>query len=249
MSECWASSIGRCDRLSDEHLVSQSLFAGEDLVRVSNFGWCMNETKTIGLSSLTARILCQTHNNALSEVDAAGGRAFATFREMRRLSNARENIRHRLLRVVRYRIDGILLERWFLKTLINLSAYKPTYPIGPSGEEPGKPPPEIAAVAFGRAAFQPGAGLYTVIQVGQEIRSTDTFEAASLLRDGKIEAGAFYFRGFRFLLFLNQTGPPKRLTGIGRGDDDWSDYQLNYHNVTIREMHGKQLSQVVTFDW
>jgi hypothetical protein len=78
--------------MSREHLVSQSIFPGGN-IRVQGFPWCLGKVKEIAISGLTAKILCERHNNDLSPVDEAGVRAFSTFREMRRLVNVREKMK------------------------------------------------------------------------------------------------------------------------------------------------------------
>jgi hypothetical protein len=70
--------------MSGEHRVSKSLFDG-DSISVHGFSWCKEKPVTIPLLAATAKILCITHNNALSDVDAAGARAFRTFHEMFRI--------------------------------------------------------------------------------------------------------------------------------------------------------------------
>ena len=127
MKKCWASSYSDCDgKLSREHLISKSLFLTNE-INVKGYPWCKDEEITIGLSNLTSKILCQKHNKLLSNIDEAGATAFRIFREVRNLSNVRSKIRPRRWNIKRHRIDGYNLERWFLKTLINLSYHREHY--------------------------------------------------------------------------------------------------------------------------
>jgi len=249
MERCWASCLGGCDgKISREHLVSQSLFIS-NTVNVRGFSWCENETREIGISSLTAKILCEKHNSALSPVDTGGADAFDIFRERQRISNVRQNLKPRLGNVVRYQIDGPLLERWFLKTLINIS-FDRDLPIGRESREVGKPTCDLVEIAYGHRPFPGRAGLYFVVHAGQVIDSDDRVQFAPLIKNQEyIEAGLFMFRGFRFLLFLTPEGPPVPLTGIGLNDEDWGESQVNYHMTTFREEHGKYLSQVIEILW
>ena len=138
MKSCWAACLGGCSKkLSHEHLVSQSLFVGER-IRVQGFPWCKEASKEIGLSTLTSKILRISHNQALSPIDATGAQAFSTFREMQRLANVRTRLRPRVWKVRRYVIEGPQLERWLLKTLINISCNGP-YPIGRNSHQAGRP--------------------------------------------------------------------------------------------------------------
>src|SRR5262249_16794838 len=120
---CWARSIGNCStKQSLEHFISANLFGRE--VAVRGFRWCPSEFKTIGIGSAGAKILCTTHNTALSELDQAAGRAKRVLGEMAR---AREDrvvtlrvLGPRRFRVRRYAIDGHLIERWAIKCLAGL---------------------------------------------------------------------------------------------------------------------------------
>jgi hypothetical protein len=249
MKTCWSECLGDCsDKISREHIVSRSLFDGES-VMVHGFSWCKDEEKEIGLSSLTARILCIKHNNDLSDVDIEGAHAFDVLREMTRLSNVREKMKPRLWHVVRYTIDGLLLERWFLKTLINISTNS-EYPIGNFAKRAGQPSELLVKIAFGYQAFTGRSGLYLAAHIGQKIDSSDKLIFAPLIKnEDYIAGGLFSFRGFRFLLFLDSEGPPERLTGIGFPGDDWSNSQLNYHNQKFKLVLGKYLSQLVNIRW
>jgi hypothetical protein len=146
-------------------MVSQGLFAN-DSIEVYGLPWLHGEKKVVGLSSLTAKILCKKHNYDLSDVDEGGIKAFETFREMRRLGNVRGKLDPRLLPVAKYQLNGILSERWFIKTLINL-AFNGEYPVGQSTIEAGEDIPRIGsdyiwiqAICFAKRlvlCFSPGA--------------------------------------------------------------------------------------------
>jgi hypothetical protein len=105
--------------LSGQHTVTKGLFT-EDSVVVQGLDWC-KEPKTIGLSSLTRKILCTHHNSKLSLVDDAAIAAFNAFRKSVQLTDIREKIKERRWAVLHLPVDGAKLERWFLKTLINIT--------------------------------------------------------------------------------------------------------------------------------
>ncbi|MGC1220935.1 MAG: hypothetical protein WA872_04030, partial [Candidatus Sulfotelmatobacter sp.] len=200
---CWAACLGDCsDKMSREHLVSASLFL-EGNLKVQGFDWCKGETVEVGIAGLTAKILCVKHNNDLSPIDTAGAQAFATFREIRRLANVREKQKPGYRNVKRYRIDGIGLERWFLKTLINLCCDR-GYPIGRGSQIVGRPSDDLVRIAYSLGSFRDKAGLYFVARVGMKIESTDTVIFAPLVQKDvpRVEGGLFVFRGQSFLLFL-----------------------------------------------
>ncbi len=71
MPQCWAASLGGCHpEQSREHLVSASLWGGNP-IDVIGFPWCRHTPKRVGVGSLTAKILCRSHNSALSPLDGA----------------------------------------------------------------------------------------------------------------------------------------------------------------------------------
>lgn len=249
MSPCWASSLGDCtEKLSREHVVSQALFLGEQ-VTVQGFPWCRNEAKKIGLSSLTAKILCRKHNSDLSQLDSAGARAFETLREMMRLSNVRAVLKPRRWTVERYLVDGPSLERWFLKTLINL-AFEGEYCIGRHSPGAGQPSRPLVEISFGARKFEGHAGLYNVVHVGQHIQSDDTVIFAPLINEQRfISGGLFCFRGFRYFLSLEAESRPILPKGVGLPNEDWSISQMNFHNKEMRETSGKYLSQIIKTTW
>lgn len=166
MENCWAACLGNCsDKLSREHLVSQSLFLN-DFVTVQGMPWCKDEPKRIGLSSLTAKILCDQHNNALSPVDTAGAQAFSVIRELMKVLRVRKALKPHIWKIRRYEVDGKGLERWFLRTLINVCCKGPT-PIGRFSERSGWPDQELVEIAFGLKTFEGRAGLYSLYRVGE----------------------------------------------------------------------------------
>lgn len=246
---CWASCVGGCrEGFSREHLVSQGLFV-DDRVRVEGLSWCLNGPKEISLASLTAKILCRGHNSDLSPVDTAGGAAFGVFRQLRTVANERRGMTAGAWDVREYHVDGPMLERWLLKTLINLT-YTRDLPIGSLDVEKGCPARGLVEVTFGTRQFTGKAGLYFVLKAGHEVQSDDTVEFSPLVKDKAfIIGGLFRFRGFRLLLYLDSQGPPERLTGIGMNGEDWGTSQLNFHNQRIDEYERQHLSQVVYLDW
>ena len=156
MSHCWARSLGDCQGgISREHYIS-AVVLGEGPVTVSGLPWCQEQSKELPPAALVGNILCRHHNAALSVVDAAGGHAWrelATFSESARAA-AQVPRRARPKSLTKQRIDGIFFERWLLKTAINLATCSPECPRG------WEPPPEAVNIAFARAEFSTGSGMY-----------------------------------------------------------------------------------------
>src|SRR5215510_10773417 len=117
---CWAKSLGDCEGpLSGEHYFTSGLFEG-DKVFVYGLDWCREKPKEIGKKSLVKNILCKSHNERLSILDDEAIRAFKIFAEERKLNDIRVQMKPRYWTLKRWSINGSLLERWFLKTLIGI---------------------------------------------------------------------------------------------------------------------------------
>lgn len=249
---CWASSLGDCsEKLTREHYVSKGLF-GRDVINVQGFHWCKDKMVTIGLGSLTAKILCERHNHELSRIDDAAVRAYNVFREFNRVTNIRRSKPTNKKREVKaYRIDGPRLERWLLKTLINLT-FDRGISIGLAAPTEGGLDSDLVAIAFGRKPFLRRMGLYFAIHTGLRLDMTEDLAFRPLTRKVENYIGGMLcsFYGFRLLLFLAPDGPPARLTNCGIDTEDWGDCDLNFHNERIDEYDEKQQkSQVIHIDW
>jgi hypothetical protein len=203
---CWALCLGDCgEGMTGEHLVSKSLFDTNEII-VQGFPWCLDTPKKIGLASLVANILCKKHNSALSELDTAASNASKVFREAVHLNHVRQKLKRQpAWNVKRYRIDGPRLERWFLKTLINIS-FGGQWTIGPGTHTAGCVSCDLVETAFGRRPFGIGAGMYTIAHMGQQVVSEDRVNFTPLTQDNNLNGARFNFRGHSiFLNLLPQT--------------------------------------------
>jgi hypothetical protein len=169
-SRCWANCLGDCDEgMSQEHLVSECLFDSE--VNVKGLPWCKDEQKKVPIRTLTSRILCRYHNGALSELDSGAKHTLDTLGEAFDLMRVREKIRARSWTIKYFTTDMLLLERWCLKTLININLnHRPGLPI--QGDS-NRPTDELVRVAFGLDRFKPPMGLYMIATEGGRIDLVD----------------------------------------------------------------------------
>lgn len=233
---CWAACLDDCDeKIYREHTVSSCLFKSPKVI-VQGFPWCLDEPKTIGLANLVSKILCKKHNSMLTVVDSAALQAFNVFRQLVLLNNTRENISLRKgfkWTVRNFRIDGPLLERWFLKTLINV-AIGGNLKIGPEAARVGMPSFELVQIAFGRRSFQEWAGMYTSAYPGQQIHSKDGIRIRPVARQDHIAGARFEFRGYSFYLNLL----PMRFHKDG-------DFELLYRSATFKGVLRQKLSHIV----
>ena len=184
-SICWAACLGQCSKKhSREHVVTESTLHGPQL-NVRGFPFLQGTTITLHKSQFKSNILCQAHNNALTQVDEAGTIAFDALRDAASPTPKRKN-----------KINGTLLERWLLKTLIDMEVV---------ADFDVRPPLDIVEIAFGKRTFAPNAGLFFLghsfdPELGDERVSYTRLEEDSASK--KLVGGRFSFRSFELLLTL-----------------------------------------------
>jgi hypothetical protein len=244
---CWAKSRGDCcDTQSREHYFSKALFPGPH-IHVQGFAWCKDKEAEIPLSKARSKLLCKHHNEQLSPLDAAGGEAFSTLKAAREMGNVRRQMRPRLWKVKEYNIKGLLLERWFLKTMINLVCLGDGPVAWVDGSAKEDPPSVLVNCCYGAAVLQHPKGLYAIAPLGLQIEDHDSVSFSPLFGDGRIVAGIFRFRGYHFLLSVWDEALPKnllQLSPIGEQSDT-----LLYHPRAFQADIGGKRSQVVRLTW
>ncbi|MCA9675159.1 MAG: hypothetical protein KC464_09005, partial [Myxococcales bacterium] len=177
------------------------------------------------MSSLVAKRLCRGHNSALSECDAEAKRLFDTLDAAARLDDERRE-KHPsewANAVVTHRISGRRVERWLLKTLINMTVGGPL-PIGDPASEPGVVEPSLVEVAFGKANFVAPRGLYGGALVGEKVDGAREWEFQVLVGDDRSYASGLLarLRSIRFGLSLI----PHRLPRVIEHIEDWKGTHL-----------------------
>jgi len=173
--------------------LSKALFPDKN-VYVSGFDWCKGRTVPVGINSLVRQILCEGHNNALSPADEEGVRAIELFQSQGLTPEPRKQ--------KSLDVDGLLLERWLLKTAINLS-FEGRFHIGVgmAESEPGKVSPYLLEVAFGRVAFTHLMGAHFLVPVAESLHSPHEIVVIPLIQGQQI--GGFYFELRSQAIFLN----------------------------------------------
>ena len=144
-SRCWASSLGDCDNMSGEHVISNSIFkAGCSCpVVIEGVKRIRDGAPTKGAEK--SNILCRRHNSLLSPLDETIGR-IAKFQADANDKNFNGSID----------VEGELLERWLLKTVINTAAAGWAAPVK------WQPSPSITRAIFGLEPVPERFGLYSV---------------------------------------------------------------------------------------
>jgi len=209
--------------MSQEHLVSECLFDG--LVKVKGLPWCKEKEKEVGIGKLTAPILCRHHNRVLGEVDAGAKRTLKTLREASELWRKRKDVVTKSWSFKpRYTADMLMLERWCLKTLININLNKkPTLPFDVHGSM--MPTEELVRVAYGLERFKSPMGLYR-IAVNGDVGDADELgdERIHLVtksRNDILAAAEFRLWGLRFFLSLVQDQIRWEGGDLMRGHKQW----------------------------
>jgi hypothetical protein len=159
---CYAQHLGDCRApVTKEHVVSRALleaiWQGESRGRVHGLTFLRtmpDRPEQIGISALTARILCEGHNSALSSLDTEIAKLFLA---MERL--VLDEINGDPVAANSY-IRGDLVERWMCKTLIN-GLFSGNFPApfvdSFAGQLPGD---EALQIIYRNAALPKGQGVY-----------------------------------------------------------------------------------------
>jgi hypothetical protein len=117
--------------------------------------------------------------------------------------------------VSHFEINGRYLERWLLKTTINL-IFNRDQMLGPSGTEAGKPTEELVRIAFGKDSFLDKRGLYVLAAAGFTANNTDRISLVPWGHGDFVNGMAVSFCGFILMLCLipsGLVGNAKRLWG------------------------------------
>jgi hypothetical protein len=250
MTDCWVTCLGDCsDKLSREHLVSRAFFSAGSIV-VQGMPWCKGEPKEIGIDSAVSKLLCTRHNSALSPLDLTAGRFAAAVREHCRLYTERSQSRRSDLSFRRLDIDARLLERWLLKTMINLNAGGQLI-IGEGPGSPGRPTETLVNAVFGKKMPQGQFGMHVATRVGMRLDLIERVSFAPLIFKGTEIHGSFFnVHGLLCYLSATEAGPPLPFSQIPGVDEDWR------HSNVIRRLRRIQavlpngrLSHEMRFKW
>ena len=205
--------------MSDEHLLSKNLFP-EDIVYVSGFEWCKDKEKCVGINAMQRKILCEKHNNDLSPADMAAKNAIGAF-----AAGSSQSI-----------LNGLLLERWLIKTAVNLSLGGNLHiGCGMAESKPGWPSPYLLAVAFGDEVLTAGMGAYFLFPEATYAHRANEILVVPMHRDGFIGGFVFGLRGqFVFLsLYPGHTPPSVHTLAPGLLPESIANAELHYRPTSF----------------
>ena len=113
-SGCYLEATGNCSQgLTGEHYVSKTVLKtiGEDIA-IDGMPWLKpGEQRIVSVQSLTANLLCERHNNALSPLDAEAGQLSRCLKDIHDDLGKRSLSRRRSSHL----ISGEMIELWMLK--------------------------------------------------------------------------------------------------------------------------------------
>jgi hypothetical protein len=237
--ECWAAKLDDCGGgLSREHYISEGVFDGE-IVTAYGLEWCKDHPIQISVASAVAKILCKRHNEALSVFDS----------EAVRLSRfLAESVIDNPLSDTKINIRGHLLEKWALKTFVNL-AY--VGGLDPEHHIRMRPHEDLVRYVFQTSIPSNGLGLYFVTGAV----SNDGFKVGlswNGIRNlsGALAGMAFTLSGVHFLVTAKPGPGEKRLRNVGLvGDIDYSQAKISYRPDNIALLSKTAGQKSILLEW
>lgn len=248
MEKCWANLLQDCEGvISREHTISKTILRSFDGTKINVIGlpWCEDKAKQVGIEALTTKCLCKEHNSKLSGIDAAAGHAFNT---LKKLGIERNNTPNNKFKKVTFSINATALERWLLKTLINI-LYDDEYYIGHGSNQLGRPSEHLVKVAFGLEPFRKNNGMYVAAKLNGTLKCEDIVQFSPIIKDEFIYAGMFSFRGILLFLDISPDGIKKiPFDLISPTQIDWHNVSLSKRLKQIKSTQGGKLSHVINFN-
>jgi hypothetical protein len=155
MVTCWAEPLGGCGSVqSREHYLSRAII-GSGEVAVSGFPFLQGKARTIPGERLVAKMLCKIHNERLSPLDSSAGHFFQVLSAFKQRGIMRARGAKKPGGIDMYEVDGALVERWMLKTLINVMFDREL-----TSDRKWRPPELWVRCVYGLAVFPDWCGLY-----------------------------------------------------------------------------------------
>ena len=240
---CWASVLGGCDKLSREHIISDTVIDKlEANKQIVMFGspWNENMELRIGKSSFVSKILCKKHNSLLSELDTEAGKMADILNDIFLLLVDKKY--EKIDKVVK--LNGYLIERWFLKTTINRLHWH-----YPNLQAPSR---ELVEIVFGLRKYPENVGLASIQHSSGKFMMSEhlsgVIDMDILNKSNQPEIMAFSLWGWMFMLPLTINPIPESLSGMNISIPDRPGYSYLMDAVKSgrREYHPKGLGLTVT---
>jgi hypothetical protein len=251
MKNCWASSYGQCgDKITREHIISNAIL--DKTISVKGFSWCKDKPIDIGKASFVSNFLCNYHNELLSPCDSEIANFVSVIERVNRTEKKILKYGFSVKKLpIRYLIDGILLEKWFVKTLINICMSRKEDAIIHFDK--------ILPILFSTNSFDKPYGLGFAVKNDLLIINEDKIEISPFFNQlgniNELVGGKFIFRGFRMIVLLPSSTFPLESGNLNFKEDklDFAGLQLNWHNkgIIYKTKKGRKLheTQKIIFSW
>jgi hypothetical protein len=178
--------------MTKEHFISRNILerVTTGTLRFENAGHFFGgqQTVEIGIDSFSAKVLCDKHNPALSDLDTAAGAAFSTIEAL-----GKDCVEFATLepnRLSRFHIcSGADVERWMIKVYCGLVAAGKIRALSGRIVERDTLQPDLLNALIGTDPLRTPLGLYMHTFVGQQ-RQLGGFSFSTIqLTDGSDQAG------------------------------------------------------------
>ena len=221
--------------------MSKGLFA--ESVTVSGLEWCKDSPKTVGIGSLTSKILCQKHNNDLSPFDAEAIRLYDALNSISATKEAIKARPHLNPGNRKHNISGVKFEKWAIKTYLNILHCRSLPHLSPNIDS-------LLDVLYGSGRLQSPFGIYFYAIVGGSIHHTPSFSFFPLFDEQETLGCLFTFCGFPFMLqFPSACGKPFAQDISFPSDIVEMRGMIPTRHVPYIRYKGHQFAETIKFFW
>ncbi|HPJ81862.1 MAG TPA: hypothetical protein PL103_06545 [Saccharofermentans sp.] len=195
-NRCLLASTCDCSLVkSREHYLSASVLKQIDqVIAVQGVPWIQpHESNTFRVSSLTSKVFCKRHNEALSSLDTSAAKFFSAIKRFSKSSyDGRDRIEI---------FNGRDIERWMLKTLYGLIKSK-SLQLKQGARLSIHIDERCLDLLFGRVPFEYGRGFFMRTSYSKHIQVFNHISVSPVLNNtGRTLQGLeFNLLGFDFLL-------------------------------------------------
>jgi hypothetical protein len=217
-TRCYASELADCsDKMTREHFLSKGILenlTNDGIIRVSGFPWqSQGQLTRVTPNNLTARVLCDRHNHALSSLDKVAKRFIdglhRVYDEFATTPNSKQDWA--------VLFNGHDVERWMVKLLCG-AVYSGNVTRNSQKVAGWIPSPLVLRILFGQMPFPKGWGMYL-----RAVRGEDSFieykrEISFNALVGTSSAIGLIFQTYDRRLVLALADPPRNKDGTDLAD-------------------------------
>lgn len=229
VEKCYASRLENCrGKISREHYISENVLKQLGNIRLSGFPWVGDRVVSLKPQALTANILCEGHNSALSPLDVFAGMLFSELYQWPK-NRARSAT-----------VSGVALEKWCLKTLTGLLATGQLSDAANSSRLSKKDIPiEWLKWLYSEDPLPQGIGLYWVFNLGDKLQFTKRVQVSPLFINSNIAGLKLDFGGLKAFFSM----VPK--------DVAFKSQHNSYNNIIYRDLtiNKNPFPQEIKFKW